>query len=181
VINEEQRDAPPVEPLQRLIAAAESTVIPREAAKATAASNGAINADGDGWGVGQLVGDSEDISNLFDIRPPRLVELQRTDPTLADIFNNLDTRAPDAVNCYRIDSKTGLLMRAVCVNDSEGVEGSDRPAASNPVAMQIVVPYCLRAKLLNLAHALPVHGHQGIKKTTQRLTCFFSGLRFTLM
>jgi hypothetical protein len=170
VVNEEQRGAPPVEPL---IAAAESAVIPGEAVKATATSNGAINADDDGWGVGQLGGDSEDISNLFDIRPPQLVELQRTDPTLADIFNNLDTRAPDAANCYRIDSKNGLLMRVVCVNDSEGVEGSHRPAASNPVAMQIVVPYCLRTKLLNLAHALPVHGHQGIKKTTQRLTRYF--------
>jgi hypothetical protein len=128
-----------------------------------------------GVGLSQWFGDAPNVDiNFESVNSVKLGELQRADSTLAAIFTDLRNQEmdKDAVNCYSVNNKTGLLMRAVPVK-TENREGDSGSFAKKSVPKQIVVPYCLRAKLLDLAHSLPVHGHQSTKRMTQRLTQYF--------
>jgi hypothetical protein len=128
-----------------------------------------------GVGLSQLFGDVPNVEIYFESADSgKLGELQRADSTLTAIFTDLRNQETDkdAVNCYSVNNKTRLLMRAVPVK-TENREGDNGSFAENSVPKQIVVPYCLRAKLLDLAHSLPVHGHQSTKRTIQRLTQYF--------
>ena len=85
-----------------------------------------------------------------------LIQLQKQDRGLAHLFKEaLERDFPNAQPYYYV--KDGMLMH------------HDLNFKTLQEAEQIVVPDCLRSKILHLAHDIPASGHLGITKTKARL------------
>jgi transposase InsO family protein len=97
-----------------------------------------------------------------------LSRLQRADPSLAKLFEQAKHVTNDvelAEDRIEYFIQNGVLFRKWRHRDDIAVEGN--------YLKQIVVPTQLRAKVLQLAHDLPMAGHLGTKKTLDRLLPLF--------
>ncbi len=123
-------------------------------------------ADDDTIGSLQNLFSSNDGScKLTDVSRSELVKMQRDDPYLKEIIDNVKSVGND-YHGYFIHSN-GLLMRSTkSVGENVHVVADD----SIP---QIVVPKVLRSKLLDLSHSVASSGHLGIGKTRKRLCRYF--------
>ena len=111
--------------------------------------------------------DSCDLTVLFDdddltnINSNVLVKLQQSDATLKGCLEQATNIVDNEESAYAFSS-TGVLVRRVPDKVNEGRYQD-----------LIVVPYCLRSKILRIAHDIPASGHLGIAKTRDRiLRCF---------
>jgi transposase InsO family protein len=118
---------------------------------------------GDGSAVMEAVRGLFEPSDLVDMNADQLGELQRQDETLKEAFK-LGQKPGNNASGYFVHSN-GLLMRRKLGNMQE--EGNGKPSA------QVIVPYCLRGKVLRLAHDIPASGHLGIGKTRKRICTYF--------
>ena len=111
-----------------------------------------------------VVDDSDivhEVVELSEVNTDKLIELQKSDVTLKKAFEQLGDNSPDD-NVYYYVNEKGLLMRKF-KKDDDDVD----------VYNQIVLPYCLRGKVLKLAHDVPVSSHLGITKTKNRILRYF--------
>ena len=104
--------------------------------------------------------------NIGEITSKQLIELQREDQSLTELWEGISEShnlADDRVGCYVNDK--GLLARKFRnVNDDNTLYNE---------VHQIVVPKCLRGKILKLAHDVAVGGHMGIAKTRDKILRYF--------
>ena len=94
---------------------------------------------------------SNDISNLNinEVDTDLLIKLQNDDKTLIDLFKQAVEDVNSPKPRYEV-SDNGLLVRHVMSKfDADKFD------------ILIVVPYCLRSKILKLAHDVPASGHLG--------------------
>jgi len=104
-----------------------------------------------------------DVTSLFEqisvenINRSRFIELQQTDSSLQSLFALCDDSGSD----YMLQS--GVLAHVF------------RDSVSPPAAAvhQIVAPFVLRPRLIQIAHEIPAAAHLGIAKTTARLQRHF--------
>ena len=101
-----------------------------------------------------------------------LMVLQKKDPSLSGVWEQLVSEAEAAVTCVCYYTKDGVLIRKWSTLDT--------PANDEwRVISQIVVPseYCM--EVLHLAHEASMAGHLGISKTCQKIIQHFywSGLK----
>ena len=101
-----------------------------------------------------------DLHNLFEkdqdvheIKSNKLVALQKQDSTLANLWKDVN------ISKHYLIHSNGLLVR--------------KHVEYNNVCEQIVLPYVLRSKILNLAHCLPSSGHIGMGKMRKRILKYF--------
>jgi hypothetical protein len=95
----------------------------------------------------------------------KLIELQRSDSTLANLFNIVQSRTDDLNGRALFCLERGLLLRKWRDKTVPTVDGTE--------CFQIVVPKTLRCELLYLAHDIPTAAHLGIAKTKARLEQHF--------
>jgi hypothetical protein len=108
----------------------------------------------------QLVVGSEFLG--LDVSVTTLAELQKSDQTLKSSFTEAELiRQDDVRNVSHYCMRNGLLVRRFIG------QGGDKDIN------QIVVPYCLRGKVLFLAHSVPASGHFGVGKTRKRVLQYF--------
>ena len=95
-----------------------------------------------------------------------LMVLQKKDPSLSSVWEQLVSEAEAAVTCVCYYTKDGVLMRKW--------SPLDMPANDDwRVISQIVVSSEYRIEVLHLAHEAPMAGHLGINKTYQRIIQHF--------
>ena len=106
----------------------------------------------------------QDLPSLFELshsvenlNREQLIELQKKDPSLASIYALVDKPG------HHYLTRSGVLLREWC----------DDVSPPSAAIHQIVVPTCLRPKLLHIAHAIPAAGHLGVAKTKARLQRHF--------
>ena len=108
-----------------------------------------------------------DITGL-ELSPEQLIKLQHEDESLKSVWTKADNKTRQQNKTGSTTSffvKKGILYRLFDPRDS--IEG----ALS---VKQVVVPTCLREKVLQLAHNSNFSGHLGVSKTVDRvLTCFY--------
>ena len=92
-----------------------------------------------------------------------LIRLQQSDHSLAALFSSVIPESEQTADKTSYFLKNGVLMRTF----------RDKLAPSDAGIHQVVVPFCLRSKLLYLAHDIPAAGHLGVAKTTERLQRHF--------
>jgi hypothetical protein len=96
------------------------------------------------------------------INRTKFIELQKACSSLAPAFEEAnkprDTNS-EIVSHYFV-SDDGMLLRKYSERDDDEI-------------IQIVVPACLRGKILNLAHSIPASSHMGITKTRKRILQYF--------
>ena len=91
--------------------------------------------------------------------PDLLKELQQQDPTLNGVRQKLvspDEALDNRVGFYLRDGLLHRTWRKRCAGEGEAVE-------------QLIVPRCLRQKILDLAHDHAMGGHLGVQKTKERV------------
>ena len=88
-------------------------------------------------------------------------KLQRQDETLQKWFEEAerDLKEDSPMREVRFEVKNGLLWR--------------KKESEKRVTTQLVVPVPLREKVMKLAHDSIMSGHQGVKKTSERVTVHF--------
>ena len=91
----------------------------------------------------------------------KLIALQRDDVTIAKIFNIIKQGVGQ---CEYSIHDNGLLMRKII---------TDKLNPDLHSNYQIIIPYCLRGKILNMAHSIPACGHMGVRKTIKRIVKHF--------
>jgi transposase InsO family protein len=89
----------------------------------------------------------------------KLIHLQRSDSDLKSLFALAETTPSENFKASRYFMKDGILMRS----------WHDKKAPGEADLQQIVAPKPLHAKLLCLAHDIPLAGHLGTAKTLSRL------------
>ncbi|XP_042875418.1 uncharacterized protein LOC122255445 [Penaeus japonicus] len=109
-------------------------------------------------------GSSEDLSNI-PVTRSMLIESQKLDDTLVDLFNKAvpEVDVADEAVCFYV--KSGILMRKFRPPDVS----KDEPWH---VVHQIVVPKCYRDKVLSLSHD-HMGCHTGVKKTLYKILKYF--------
>lgn len=112
-----------------------------------------VDADLPQLGVGSEFG--------LDVDATKLAELQQADETLKSSFAEVKSSEARNVSCYYM--RNGLLVRKFVGQGDGDDSGID----------QIVIPYCLRGKVLSLAHSVPASGHFGVGKTRKRVLQYF--------
>ncbi|KAK7113985.1 hypothetical protein V1264_000125 [Littorina saxatilis] len=90
--------------------------------------------------------------DLGQIRPEDLSREQKTDPSLAKIRDRVAKGAKDGTH---YEWKKDILYRIYMDNGSP--------------CKQVVVPECFRTDVLKLAHDTPMAGHQGVRRTRDRI------------
>ena len=96
----------------------------------------------------------------------QLIELQREDQSLTELWEGISephNLADNRVSCY-VNEKGLLARKFRNVNDD---------IASCNEVHQIVVPKCLRKKILKSARDVAVGGHMGIAKTRDTILRYF--------
>jgi len=94
-----------------------------------------------------------------------LIKLQHNDPSLSHLFALVQPRTSDLDGKTLFFLENGVLMRAWRDKEMLNIPGTE--------CTQIVLPYCLRAAMLRLAHDIPAAAHLGMAKTKQRLDRHF--------
>lgn len=97
------------------------------------------------------------MDNRFD--RDKLIHLHRLDSELKSLFALAETTPSENFKASRYFMKDGILMRS----------WHDKKAPGEADLQQIVAPKPLHAKLLCLAHDIPLAGHLGTAKTLSRL------------
>ena len=92
----------------------------------------------------------------------QLIKLQHEDVSLQRMFAAVDLNA-DTINEVGFHVLNGVLVR----------KWNDKFRPSGLAITQVIVPKCLRSKLLNVAHDIPLSGHLGTRKTIDRLCRHF--------
>ena len=90
-----------------------------------------------------------------------LIALQHDDVTIAKIF---DIIKQGVGQCEYSIHDNGLLVRKIITDKL------DPDSQSN---YQIMISYCLRGKILNMAYFIPASGHMGVLKTIKRIVKHF--------
>ena len=98
-----------------------------------------------------------------------LMVLQKKDPSLSSVWEQLVSEAEAAVTRVCYYTKDGILIRKWSPQDMP-------PNNEWRVISQIVVPSEYRIEVLHLAHKTPRAGHLGINKTYQKSCSIFTGL-----
>ena len=91
----------------------------------------------------------------------QLIALQSDDVTIAKIF---DVIKQGVGQCEYSIHDNGLLERKII---------TDKLNPDLQSNYKIIIPYCLRGKILNMAHSLPASGHMGVRKTIKRIVKHF--------
>ena len=160
--------APPTDEA-KLTPTAENSVLPHAQTETTNKQNADIGLstfdDELGETMQALFNEQHDF-NIGEITSKQLIELQREDQSLTELWEGISephNLADDRISCYVNDK--GLLARKFRnVNDDN---------TSYNEVHQIVVPKCLRGKILKLAHDVAVGGHMGIAKTRDKILRYF--------
>ena len=93
---------------------------------------------------------------LTHVTPAELISSQHADPDLAPLFARVGEGSEEPEGCEEFVLHQGVLCRKW--QESDGGE-----------FLQVVVPRPLRKALMLLAHAGPMAGHLGVRKTVARL------------
>lgn len=104
-------------------------------------------------GIEQLFQENSEIDR------DELIRLQKLEKEFEHLFEMANMPQTKNFKSSHYFMKNGVLMRS----------WRDKKAPSGAEMQQIVVPKLLRAKLLNMAHDIPLAGHLGTAKTLQRL------------
>lgn len=100
---------------------------------------------------------------LAEVAPAELRRCQQADAELVPLFNQVDKVSVQPGGKGEFFIKKGLLFRS----EEHGRTGAD------DLTEQLVVPQVFRQELLHLAHAAPLAGHLGVRKTLDRLLHYF--------
>lgn len=101
----------------------------------------------------------EDEGLCLSVDKENLIKAQKNDRSLSVSFSLVNQPSPDGAVSYLLDD--GVLMRRWTSGFTHGV------------VCQIVLPTPFRRQVLSLAHDHVLSGHLGIKKTYQRVLCYF--------
>jgi hypothetical protein len=100
--------------------------------------------------------------NILDRTRNQLIEDQQSDVTLGKVRKEVSEGLPENKDGYIFDK--GLILHRKIVSDvPDGIRNVDR----------IVVPEAYRNEVLRVAHTIPLAGHMGVKKTSDRITAHF--------
>ena len=92
----------------------------------------------------------------MDISTKEMKQLQAQDPTLRDVRISIEeSEAQEGIGFF---SKEGLLLRRWIPRRREGTK-----------VEQLVLPKCCRSAVIQIAHSIPLGGHLGKTKTTDRI------------
>ncbi|KAK3729695.1 hypothetical protein QZH41_004571 [Actinostola sp. cb2023] len=114
---------------------------------------------------------SEVPSNILDRTRTQLISDQKSDVTLEKVRKRALEKVPENEDGYFLDQEL-LLHRKIVKDLPESIRFMDR----------IVVPEAYRNEILRVAHTIPLAGHMGVKKTTDRITMhfFWPGVTFDI-
>ena len=107
--------------------------------------------------------------NILDRNRNQLITDQKTDVTLAKVYNRVCKVAPKETDGYFLHNNL-LIHRKFNKDPHDGERYVDR----------VVVPESYRNEILRVGHTIPLSGHLGISKTHSRIAThfFWPGLHF---
>ncbi|XP_063596500.1 uncharacterized protein LOC134773250 [Penaeus indicus] len=102
--------------------------------------------------------------NTVPITRVRLIEAQKSDPSLVTLFCKAGSTQDLEEDCRMYYIKNGILMRKFRSAADPCFEWFD--------VHQIIIPSCFRYKVMSMAHDF-IGGHLGVKKTLEKILNYF--------